>query len=522
MSLRVCVPLLLVLGLAGDPAPASAQHPFRGSLHWVVLLCRYSDAPPPTRSIAYFDSLFARPGAGGLADYWGALSRGGVTTREVSVHGWYTVARVTETARNNRDRNGLFNECVSAASAGGYSVPAGYSIAVVTNPGVDLWGGSGRAFFAQDSELGAFSHEVGHGLGFSHSFSDDPLYKNADWSQIGEYDDQWDAMSYANAFGMPTAAFGFGAPGINGPHLDRMGWLPRDEVLTVGSDGATSATVTLRSLYDSSPGGTRLVRVPFDPSDPFHYFTVERRRAEGWDGGFAAEVVLIHEVKKVGDTYLSFLLRERGGNRDPVQAVSNAMASIRVTGPGTVTITSAMAEACIAGYVWRMANSADHVCVTPTVRDLTQQDNAQQPARHNPSGPYGPESCVFGMVWRDAFPNDHACVTIAMHEGALQDNRLASTRLNPARVVLGPNACAPGLVWREADGMDYVCVWPATRDETRAENAAAASHLAGGGSCAPGYVWREAFPLDRVCVIPSSRARARTDNSQAGTRLRQP
>jgi len=32
---------------------------------------------------------------------------------------------------------------------------------------------------------------MGHGIGMIHTFSDDPNYRNADWAQIGEYDDEW-------------------------------------------------------------------------------------------------------------------------------------------------------------------------------------------------------------------------------------------------------------------------------------------------------------------------------------------
>ncbi len=43
------------------------------------------------------------------------------------------------------------------------------------------------AYMPWDAEIGAYGHEVGHGFGFEHSYSNDPTYRNAEWSGIGEY-----------------------------------------------------------------------------------------------------------------------------------------------------------------------------------------------------------------------------------------------------------------------------------------------------------------------------------------------
>src|SRR4051795_9089967 len=56
---------------------AAVAHPFRGSVLWSLVLCRFSDSPPPTRSVADYERLFFEPGAGGAADYWNAVSYGG-------------------------------------------------------------------------------------------------------------------------------------------------------------------------------------------------------------------------------------------------------------------------------------------------------------------------------------------------------------------------------------------------------------------------------------------------------------
>lgn len=49
----------------------------------------------------------------------------------------------------------------------------------------------------------------------------------------GEYDDKYDLMSTANAF-MYRTEFGLTGPGLNGAHLDYLGWLPVDRVVYFG------------------------------------------------------------------------------------------------------------------------------------------------------------------------------------------------------------------------------------------------------------------------------------------------
>ena len=508
-------------------------HPRRGSAKWSVLLCTFQDSPAPPHDPAYYRNMFFNPGTGGMADYWAVISNGGINFQGSEVMGWYRESFTTaqEQARNRGQR---WQDCIDVAHNGGYNVPSGNLIAVITSPGIDLFGYIGVGSFLPDTvDMGGMTHESGHGLGYQHSFSDDPGFRDADWAQIGEYDDEWDAMSWANASGTLTANYGWAAPGMNGPHRDRMGWLKHEEIMTFGADGATSRTISLVPLYGSAPG-TKLVRIPFDPGDLFHYYTVEYRTKTGYDAGFDSNIVMIHEVKKGDrdprDVYLTYLIRSHTGNRDPLQSLNANGVTISV---GTVTptsasvmISSAMAGRCVQGYVWREAGPNDHVCVSGATRSQAQQDNAQAGARRQPGGgPYGPDTCRQGFVWREAFPNDHVCVTGATRSEAQADNAQASARINPAKLAYGPNTCVQGYVWRDADTMDYVCVSGATRSQAQQDNAqAAARRQPGGGpygpdTCRSGFVWREAFPGDHVCVTPATRSQARDDDAQAESRV---
>jgi hypothetical protein len=86
-------------------------------------------------------------------------------------------------------------------------------------------------------------------------------------------------------------------------------------------------------------------------------------------------------------------------------------------------------DTCVDGYVWREANSSDHVCVYPSTRTQAWQDNAAAPSRVSPTDhTYGPDTCIQGFVWREAFSNDHVCVLPWVRQQAWNDNSVAASR----------------------------------------------------------------------------------------------
>jgi hypothetical protein len=103
-----------------------------------------------------------------------------------------------------------------------------------------------------------------------------------------------------------------------------------------------------------------------------------------------------------------------------------------VTGPNT----------CAPGYVWRMADDRDYVCVTPQVRLETQQENAAAPRRlelrrepgaavlDSPGAPPFPlAGCAGGLVERQAVPGDGVCVTPQSRDRAAADNLARRSRM---------------------------------------------------------------------------------------------
>lgn len=515
--------------------------PFRGSTPIHVLLCQTSDdaaAPQPVKH--YQDLLFTR-GTGGLADYWDNVSYSNFDNAGSVVHGWYRMKKTTAQmmALGRWDR---VNACIDAArtaSSGAFNVPSDGIRYIVTSPSIDLFGWTGGAFLPFDFDVGAVAHEGGHGIGLDHTFSNDPAYQSATWSAIGEYDDPWDAMSWANSFRALTP-FGDRPSGLVAAQLDRLGWLPRTRIAVHGSDGAADTTYTLAATNYPGAAGALLVRVPFDPGDLFRYYTIEFRLRYLWSHGIPDNTVLIHEVKRGTDAsgkptgpQIAWLQRNlTRADKAPTQDFNANGVHIKVISvdinkrQAVVTVHSEMAQRCLMGFVWREAGPGDHVCVFVAERADARYENAIAFARRQPGGgPYGPDSCGRGFVWREAFANDHVCVAPASRTRASKNNATAASRMNPARQSFGPNTCKSGFVWREADTYDWVCVSPAVRQQTRDENSLASSRRQPGGgpygpdSCRQGFVWREAYLNDHVCVAKPIRATTRIDNVLAASRL---
>lgn len=517
--------LAALTGLSVGPADAA---PVRGNTAWSVLLCKFSDQAVEQQTPTWFSQYLTPAGAGmgGLADYWSAVSNGRVSLAGSQVRGWYGMnVTLAQSRAPGYTRWQRIQDCVGAAQAGGYSVPAGNRVVAIINGQVDSGSAGGEVLLDPLAWNVAFAaHEMGHGYGLGHTFSDDPTYRNVSWAQIGEYDNPWDLMSAMNVYTSTSPNFGASPPGLNGYQLDRMGWLGRDRIATVGADGATARTYTVAPLGQNTTPGVQLLRIPFDPADLNHYYTVEYRRQSGLDAGIPNDIVLTTEVKNG----TSYLLRTRGGNRDPVQTLAANGVTLRINslgGTASVSVTTAMPRRCLQGYVWREARRGDVVCVTGATRAQARADNAVRASRWIP-GPFGPHTCRNGYVWREAFRGDDVCVTGAIRSQARYDNSQARNRANPARLAYGPNTCKPGFVWREADQTDYVCVPGSTRAQTRADNAVAFSRWIvgpyGPHTCLNGFVWREAFPSDDVCVTGAIRGQAAFDNSQNVNRLATP
>jgi hypothetical protein len=85
-------------------------------------------------------------------------------------------------------------------------------------------------------------------------------------------------------------------------------------------------------------------------------------------------------------------------------------------------------EDCKPGFVWREARASDLVCVTPSTRARTAEENLAADAHRVPGGPYHPNTCETGYVWREAFEGDVVCVIPESRAEALADNSQSVNR----------------------------------------------------------------------------------------------
>ncbi|KAF9343334.1 hypothetical protein BGX26_005899 [Mortierella sp. AD094] len=407
----------------------------RGNTPWSIILCKFKDIPDEPKDLKFFQDFVTLAGSGtdNLADYYSDQSYGKVSLQGSELRGWFVMS-VTKAQLSTAGRWYRVQACIDAATLGGYTVPAGNRVMTMLNSwqdsGADGVGPGARVVLdnlAWDIRVAA--HEMGHVYRLQHSWSN---------SSSGEYDDPLDEMSAERVYSPTMGSFQPDAVGFGGYQRDKLGWIPIDRILTIGSDGQSSHKVTLAPMSDPTQSGYLYVRMPFDPADLFNYYTVEFRTQTQWDTGILKDTVLIHEVRKFQFGPVIFMasvvFRTNGGqNRDPAQSLVADGIVIKVARTGTktatVSISTDITGRCVQGFVWREAQPSDHVCVTAATRAQAQDDNAHASERRQGSGPFGPDTCKQGYVWREAWPGDHVCVTVATRSQAAFDNTQILARL---------------------------------------------------------------------------------------------
>ena len=529
--MRLCLAVILTLISLLDPAQA---RPVSGQIDWWVLYCRFTDSPPQARTIDDFNNMItgnrAYSNFDGFGFFFDEASHQMISQVFHTTSSWVTIPHNLDWARSldNSNRLSLLTECVTAEAAAGTTVPPGANILVITTPGIQTFGDLGITVVGVEATPSNLFHEMGHGLGLHHSFSDRPDRSAAPGNTFLQYRDPFDVMSWNVGLFSTAGPWGQTGPRLNAFNLDRMGWIARDETINFGADGKTHTTYTLTPLYQPAPGGVRLIRIPFDPNDPFDYYAIEMRKMEELDASIAMHRVLIYEVRPLplpGTGYLASFLLRVDADKDAIQSlnangVTIAINSIAADGnSAVVTVTGGIATKCIPGYVHRKAGPKDIVCVLPASAAAAQTENERPKI--------GSKRCPKNLVPRNAFPKDSVCVTKSRFD-AVQAENASATDHNAAGAFRGPNQCTAGYVWRQATLRDYVCVPPQTYAETQDENQLASNrqvplpYTHGAYLCALGFTRRNAVPFDGVCAPDSSRLRAIQDNAQAAARLAHP
>jgi len=294
-----------------------------GKTAWAVIKCKFSDQPQEPA----FDPLFLTA-PDGLAGYWSDVSYGQITLDGSAVYGWFTLP-FTLAESNSKTRGEIIDACKAAAA--GVDFSQFYSVIAVLNAVRDSGSADGKVLLDPNSLYISFAtHEMGHGYGLDHSLDDTgTIYDPSSDTRPGAYGDGWDIMSAMNFGGAAptyTIRFGPSGPGLNALNLDKLGWLAPNRVLTWNG---SAQNLTLAALNHPEAPGFLTAKVPFDPGNANHYYTVEFRRQTGWDRAIPRDTVLIHELRADG---LSYLIKANGGaERLPGQTFHDVQNNLAIT-----------------------------------------------------------------------------------------------------------------------------------------------------------------------------------------------
>ena len=77
-SLTACLLAILFTFTAAIAPAQAANRPYRGSVPWSILLCKFSNSPDSDKTPAYYRNMFIQTGTGGLNDYWQSVSYNGL------------------------------------------------------------------------------------------------------------------------------------------------------------------------------------------------------------------------------------------------------------------------------------------------------------------------------------------------------------------------------------------------------------------------------------------------------------
>jgi hypothetical protein len=180
----------------------------------------------------------------------------------------------------------------------------------------------GMVVLPPQTNMGAASHETGHGFGYNHS--------RALSTPTQDYQDCYDMMSFDvcrnNTSSLYTFQGDFGAagllgdstpaasgPGLDAINLDIEGWMPSGRTDNFSPGSCTTTTRDLAALNYPGASGWMEVRVPTNltipqPNPPGgnttgDYYTIELRDKSLWDRGIPQNAVLVHVHGTNGYSY---------------------------------------------------------------------------------------------------------------------------------------------------------------------------------------------------------------------------
>uniref|UniRef100_A0A914MCL8 Uncharacterized protein n=1 Tax=Meloidogyne incognita TaxID=6306 RepID=A0A914MCL8_MELIC len=281
--------------------------PRRGLEPWSIILCKFRDLAtyePRTKNwvVRWITGHNDEPDT--IEQYFMNVSNGLYSIGGSNVNGWFTLSKTQKDILHmiGKSRRGRINPPLlgSDSSFRYFDVIKDLCFAEAVKNGSSLHrqkitiinAGTAAVFDKKNGVLltpqlvfsSVLTHEMVHSFFIGHSYSDRKI-RVFPYASSGEYDDRYDLMSTANAY-MYHSNFGMSGPGLNGPHLDYLGWLPMD-----------------RMLYFGRTRGWLLIMLPYDRDDPNNYYTIELRTPHNFDRGIEQAK---HEILNIYTTNLAF------------------------------------------------------------------------------------------------------------------------------------------------------------------------------------------------------------------------
>uniref|UniRef100_A0A914L2P4 Uncharacterized protein n=1 Tax=Meloidogyne incognita TaxID=6306 RepID=A0A914L2P4_MELIC len=503
--------------------------PRRGLEPWSIILCKFRDLAtyePRTKNwfIQWITGHNDEPDT--IEQYFMNVSNGLYSIAGSNVNGWFTLSKTQKDILRmvNKSRRGRISPPLlgSDSSFRYFDVIKDLCFAEAVKNGSSLHrqkitiinAGTAAVFDKKNGVLLTpqlvFSSVLTHEMVFPYASS-------------GEYDDRYDLMSTANAY-MYHSNFGMSGPGLNGPHLDYLGWLPMD-----------------RMLYFGRTRGWLLIMLPYDRDDPNNYYTIELRTPHNFDRGIEQPSVLVHRVQKNGISYYSTLLRQAD--------------FYELTDEGTEWVTflelmSPTTSDSITNKGKQNSSSRNFQFIRVSLKKVYEYD-----ADIHIISTFNPTECHFGeqkfYSSRQSHPLlvglDHICLGATMSknnnstadnnefitERSKRDEQLRLVRLFNGgdfkkqfgrqnffsnRKTFGANSCRKGFVWRSLDSYDYICVTEQRQKLAQRENLLQENRISYNGHairCIEPFLPRRAFPGDEICVLAEEKFHIFRENSQA-------
>ncbi|CAD6195589.1 unnamed protein product [Caenorhabditis auriculariae] len=498
--------------------PHVAAIPRRGNEPWSIVLCKLRGIEYEPRTVEWFrEWLTDGNNPDTLESYFSSVSNGIYTVRGSNVTSWLRlpwsredIARMALTDPRLQSAKekpfALFDKakqlCISYAEQSGYTLHR-QKITVINTEQTAVYGkDTGVLLTPKLIFTSVLAHEMIHSMNIGHSYSDRKR-KVFTYSSFGEYDDKYDLMSTANAHMRPST-YGLSGPGLNGAHLDYLGWLPSNRMLYFGRDDRQNYTLRLSALSvpHRSTSGWLLVMIPYDRDEPSNVYTVEYRTPSGNDAAIRQSAVVIHQVKKRGMSFYSKLITHVQHEFDELTVGTEWIKFLNLDENGEFQSIRVKVE-----RVHPKTHSVDLRIVTN----------------------FRPERCLNTDTSFDV-PSDQGLnsrgvqkVCVEGDEGTVTQNHIdvqyARDAFFQLRKNFGQNECIAGYEWRGIDAYDYACVVAHRKREVQRqieeEEEEEEEENSVVSSCDDGQLPRIAFQGDVKCVDDEERRLVQKENLQS-------